>query len=118
MSSSRIPEFRYRSSLIFGDNDWHTVAELSQLDLSEENPNTFYVGMFEFALNSLWNIKSNISLNDIHTVKNVLDIMNKNIILYYKYTQDSLIQKLKILIKIVLLNIAIRKSNCYVVKNK
>ena len=44
MSNKRIPEFRYRSSLIFGDDNWHTVAELSQLDLSEENPNTFYVG--------------------------------------------------------------------------
>lgn len=40
----KIPEYRYKSSLIFGDNNWHTVAELSQLDLSEENPNNFYVG--------------------------------------------------------------------------
>ena len=40
----KIPEYRYKSSLIFGDSNWHDVAELSQLDLSREDPNTFYVG--------------------------------------------------------------------------
>lgn len=39
-----IPEFRYRTSLVFGDSDWHSVAELGQLGLSEIDPLIFYIG--------------------------------------------------------------------------
>ena len=61
MSSERIPEIRYKSSLIFGDNDWHHVAELGQLGLADHDPLTFYVGDSELplAIQSATSIKSN-----------------------------------------------------------
>lgn len=44
MSANRIPEFRYRSSLIFGDSNWRHIAELNQLGLSKSNPLSFCIG--------------------------------------------------------------------------
>lgn len=39
-----IPDYRYRTSLVFGDSNWHSVAELEQLGLSEIDPFIFYIG--------------------------------------------------------------------------
>lgn len=41
---ARIPEFRYISPEIFGDSEWHHVADVGQLNLSFRNPLAFHVG--------------------------------------------------------------------------
>ncbi len=46
----KIPDIRYRSSQIFGDTNWHRVLDLSQMGLSEFNPNILVVGQAELPL--------------------------------------------------------------------
>lgn len=40
----RIPDFRYRSSDIFGDDLFHSVCDLDNIQLSRKNPLAFHIG--------------------------------------------------------------------------
>jgi hypothetical protein len=40
----KIPDFRYRSSDIFGDDLFHSVCDLDNIHLSRKNPLALHIG--------------------------------------------------------------------------